>query len=57
MPDPDPRDLWPDAGTLEAGDEGLPRDDDWPRARPYQEDGHLSADAAYRADPPDADYR
>lgn len=43
---PDERALTPEEIALEDAEndpaEILPGDDDWPRARPYQEDGHLA---------------
>lgn len=68
MPDTDPTGLWPNKETLKAGDEDLavapdymndrwpaPRnpEDDWPKRRPFQEDGHLAADLAAQQEDPD----
>jgi hypothetical protein len=37
---------------LECGSDD--QDDDWPRARPFQEDGHLADDAYHEEHPDDA---
>lgn len=40
---PDEQALTPEEIALEdAENDAVPQDDDWPRARPYQEDGHLA---------------
>lgn len=48
---------WPDPVTLAAGDEDLEVEpfpaSDWPRTRPFQEDGHLATDDYWRRHPED----